>query len=66
MADKLRLYVPCRACDGTGFLNWGDSPSHPGLRVCPECLDETPPLGAKVFDGVRHVYLGRFEEVVEE
>ena len=60
MADKLRFYKICPVCAGTGVIH--------GLEdlVCPRCDDETPPFGAKVFDGLRHVYVGRFEEVVDE
>ena len=67
MADKFRFYVPCPKCGGSGQIAWGASdPQHIEYADCPNCLDEAPPFGAKVFDGVRHVYSGRFEEVVEE
>ena len=67
MADKLRLYVPCPTCNGTGKICWGvTEPNRIEFKACPRCADETPPAGAKVFDGIRHIYYGRFEEVVEE
>ena len=66
MADKLRLYVLCPCCGGTGLVNWGTAPDQPGTVTCPRCADETPPFGAKVIDGLRHVYEGRFEEVEDE
>lgn len=58
MADKYRFYEICPVCNGTGVIH--------GLEdsVCRRCSDETSPTGAKVFDGLRHVYVGRFEEVV--
>jgi len=57
MADKFKFYEVCPTCAGTGIIH--------GLEdsVCQRCKDETPPFGAKVFDGLRHVYVGRFEKV---
>jgi len=67
MADKLRFYQPCPSCSGTGLLNWGASPSEGGTKECPTCkTDEGSPLGPVVFDGLRHVYVGRFEEVEDQ
>ncbi len=60
MADKFRFYKICPKCAGTGVIY--------GLEntVCPRCKSESPPFGAKIFDGLRHVYAGRFEEVEDE
>jgi len=65
MADRLRLYIVCPGCNGTGVVSWGDAPDHPGERPCPTCCDGDV-IPSKVFDGLYHVYYGRFEEVVEE
>jgi len=61
-----RFYIPCPSCGGTGELSWG-TPNTPGNTTCPTCLDDLGNvLGPKVFDGVRHVYTGRFEEVDDD
>lgn len=65
MADKLRLYVICPCCGGKGEVPWGESPTEPGMKPCPMCCDGNE-LDVKEFDGLLHVYYGRFEEVVEE
>ena len=61
MADVFRFYSICPVCNGTGDVGVGGEP--PTARTCPRCKDEEAPFGAKVFDGLRHVYAGRFEEV---
>jgi len=63
MADKLRYYEPCPTCGGTGEVDWE---TEAGSHDCPTCVTN-PPHGieVKVFDGIRHVYKGRFEEVEE-
>ena len=67
MADQFRFYVLCPSCGGTGLLNWGASPSQGGSHTCPTCADEEGnTLGPVEFDGLRHVYAGRFEEVEDE
>ena len=68
MADKFKFYTICPVCNGTGILGIGnDTPGESdGERTCPRCADETGPFGAKVFDGLRHVYSGRFEEVEDD
>jgi len=67
MADKYRLFIVCPSCDGTGLVNWGTSPTQGGTQECPTCADDPGnDLGPAVFDGVRHVYAGRFEEVEGE
>jgi len=66
MADNLRFYKICPCCGGTGVLSWGISPTQSGDKICPRCeqsKDEEHPLGAINFNGLRHVYVGRFEEV---
>lgn len=64
MADKFKFYEICPSCHGTGFLQPHDEEDLLGDR-CNTCLDESGAFGAKVFDGVRHVYAGRFEEIEE-
>ena len=64
MADKLKFYVVCPMCSGTGNIGQNDTP--PSLIPCPRCANEEEPFGTKVFDGLRHVYAGRFEEVEDE
>ena len=66
MADKFRLYAPCSVCHGTGKLSGVVSVTESAEIDCPHCKSELPPLGAKVFDGLRHVYAGRFQEVEDE
>ena len=64
MADQLRFYVVCPSCGGTGVVNWGNSPSQPGTHPCPKCQQDPPAGPVPVeFDGLWHVYQGRFEEV---
>lgn len=63
MADKFKLYVLCPSCGGTGVLTWGSSPSQPGSQTCPTCANEQGALGAKVFNGKRHIYYGRIKEI---
>jgi len=60
MADKLRFYKICPSCGGTGVIHGIET------SVCRRCKNEAPPFGAKVFDGLRHVYVGRFEEVEDK
>lgn len=67
MADKFRFFIVCPSCGGTGLLPWGDSPSQPGTKTCPTCEDDPGnDLAPVVFDGLRHIYGGRFEEVETE
>jgi hypothetical protein len=67
MADKFRFYIICDTCGGTGLVPWGESPSQGGNQTCPTCEDDPGnPLAPVVFDGLRHIYAGRFEEVEEE
>lgn len=67
MADKFRFYILCPCCGGSGEVCWGSSPTEPGMCTCPVCKDDPKnPLGPVVFDGLRHIYYGRFEEVEEE
>ena len=67
MADKFRLFIVCTSCDGTGLLPWGDGPGQGGNVTCPTCEDDPGnDLGPVVFDDVRHIYIGRFEEVEDE
>ena len=61
MADAYRFYKVCPTCNGTGFVVGGFEP-----RVCERCEDETEPMGTKIFDGLRHIYVGRFEELEAE
>jgi hypothetical protein len=65
---KFKFYKICPVCGGTGKSNTGNNiPGSPiNAPVCPRCRDETEPFGVVVFDGLRHVYAGRFEEVVTE
>ena len=62
MADKFKYYVICPSCHGTGFLQPHDE-DNPSGDKCKNCEDETGAFGAKVFDGVRHIYAGRFEKI---
>jgi len=62
MADKFKFYVICPVCNGIGEVNW----AYPNGTTCQRCVDETEPFGVKIFDGLRHVYAGRFEEVEAE
>lgn len=67
MADKLRYYIVCDTCGGTGLVNWGTTPTQGGTQTCPTCIDDPEnPLGPVVFDGLRHIYAGRFVEVIDE
>jgi hypothetical protein len=67
MADKFRLYVLCPSCGGTGVLHWGTQPGSPGETECPTCKDDPEqPFRIAIFDGLRHIYAGRFEEVEDE
>jgi hypothetical protein len=67
MADKFRFYILCPSCSGTGLLTWGTDPQTPGTTECPTCKDDIGnPLAPVVYDGLRHVYGGRFEEVEDE
>jgi hypothetical protein len=66
MADKLRLYIPCPSCGGTGFLTIGTSTTESGNQECPTCKPNGAPLGPVEYDGLRHVYAGRFEEIEDE
>jgi len=60
MAERYIFYKVCPMCAGSGVIH--------GLEdsVCPRCQNETPPFGAKVFDGLRHIYVGRFVEIEED
>lgn len=60
MADKYKFYTICPSCHGTGIL----IPDEEGNgKTCKNCLDEEGAFGAKVFNGLRHVYAGVIEEI---
>ena len=67
MADQFRLYELCPSCGGTGLVNWGAGPGQGGTLECPTCVDDPEDeYAVQVYDGKRHVYVGRFEEVEPE
>jgi hypothetical protein len=66
MADELRLYVVCPTCNGTGVVQWGTAPCEPGPRECPTCKDARGDLAPVVFDDLRHIYVGRIQEIDDE
>jgi len=64
MADNFRYYIVCPTCNGTGLVSWGNGPAQSGTQTCPTCRDDPEyVLGPKVFDGLRHIYEGRFEKL---
>jgi len=65
MADKFKFYIVCPCCNGAGEVSWGTSPTEGGNRPCPMCCNGYE-LDSKIFDGLHHIYYGRFEEVEEE
>lgn len=67
MADELRLYTVCPTCGGSGKVPWGTAPEQPGEVDCPTCADAPGnPIGPKVYDGLRHIYTGRVQEIDDE
>jgi hypothetical protein len=62
MATQFNFYVVCPACKGTGNLIPNDL-ENPVIKQCDACKNESGTFGAKVFDGVRHIYAGKLEKV---